>query len=122
MKPTVTNHDLPLRAADFASLSEALDYAAKGRTGMNFFTGRGELGYSLSYSSLRDQALVLARRLHGLELPKGSRVALIAETNVDFVRFFFACQYAGLVPVPLPISMNLGSHRAYVDHLSLIHI
>ena len=117
MKPTVTNHELPLRAADFASLAEALDYAAKGETGMNFYTGRGELGYSLSYSSLRDQALILARRLHGLELPKGSRVALIAETNVDFVRFFFACQYAGLVPVPLPISMNLGSHRAYVDHL-----
>jgi fatty-acyl-CoA synthase len=117
MKPTVTHHKLPLRTADFASLAEALDYAAKGQTGMNFFTGRGELGYSLPYSSLRDQAQTLARRLQSLGLPKGSRVALIAETNVDFVRFFFACQYVGLVPVPLPISMNLGSHRAYVDHL-----
>jgi len=117
MKPTVTHHELPLRTADFASLAEALDYAAKGQTGMNFFTGRGELGYSLPYRSLRDQAQTLARRLQSLELPKGSRVALIAETNVDFVRFFFACQYVGLVPVPLPISMNLGSHRAYVDHL-----
>jgi len=117
MKPTVTHHELPLRTADFASLAEALDYAAKGQTGMNFFTSRGELGYSLPYSSLRDQAQTLARRLRGLELPKGSRVALIAETNVDFVRFFFACQYAGLVPVPLPAIIHLGGHKAYIEQL-----
>ena len=42
---------------------------------------------------------------------------MIAETDADFERFFFACQYAGMVPVPLPISVNLGSHRAYVNHL-----
>ncbi|MCP3871185.1 MAG: fatty acyl-AMP ligase [Gammaproteobacteria bacterium] len=117
MKPTVTRHDLPLRMADFISLGEALDYAARGETGMNFYTRRGELGCALPYESLRTQAHALARKLLSLDLPKGSRMALIAETNTDFVRFFFACQYAGLVPVPLPISMNLGSHRAYVDHL-----
>ena len=117
MNPTKTSHDLPLRAADFTSLAAALDYAAQGETGMNFYSGRGRLDQVMSYAQLREEARTLARRLLGLGLSKGARVALIAETSPDFLRFFFACQYAGLVPVPLPVSVNLGSHRAYVDHL-----
>jgi len=117
MEPTVTEHALAFRPADFSSLAEALDYAAQGATGMNFYSGRGELSVVLPYAVLRQQAQTLARRLNGLGLEQGARVALIAETNADFVRFFFACQYAGLVPVPLPVSVNLGSHRAYVNHL-----
>ena len=50
-------------------------------------------------------------------LQKGDRVALVAETNPDFLRFFFACQYAGLVPVSLPASVNLGGHTVYVTQL-----
>ncbi len=42
---------------------------------------------------------------------------MVAETNPDFLRFFFACQYAGLVPVALPASVNLGGHAAYVGRL-----
>lgn len=117
MKPTATHHQLPLRPGDFRSLTEALNYAAGGQTGMNFYNTQGRLYASLSYAQLCDQAQHLARRLLVLGLPPGSSVALIAETNPDFVRFFFACQYAGLVPVPLPVSVNLGNHRAYVDHL-----
>lgn len=117
MKPTVTSHELPLRTADFPNLAAALDYAAQGETGMNFYSGRGQLDQVMPYTQLREQARTLARRLLGLGLGKGGRVALIADTNPDFLRFFFACQYAGLVPVPLPVSVNLGSHRAYVNHL-----
>ena len=117
MEPTVTDHQLPLRPGDFSCLTEALDYAAQGRTGMNFYDSRGKLYAAVSYSSLREQSMKLARRLLALSLPRMSRVAVIAETNPDFLRFFFACQYAGLVPVPLPVSVNLGNHRAYVDHL-----
>ena len=50
-------------------------------------------------------------------LERGARVAIVAETNPDFLRFFFACQYAGLVPVALPASVNLGGHDAYVGRL-----
>jgi fatty-acyl-CoA synthase len=42
---------------------------------------------------------------------------VIAETSPEFLRFFFACQYAGLVPVALPASANLGGHAAYVARL-----
>jgi len=117
MNATPTINTVPLRPADFTTLSEALDYAATGETGYNFYTGRGELYATLPYSVLRDEALTLARRLLGLGLKPDDRVALVAETTPDFARFFFACQYAGLVPVPLPVSVNLGNHRAYIEQL-----
>jgi fatty-acyl-CoA synthase len=114
---TPTENSLPPRLADFASLADALDYAAGGDTGLNFYSGRGELTATLSYAELRRQSLGLARRLAGLGLERGARVALVADTNPDSVRFFFACQYAGLVPVPLSASLHLGGQRAYVAQL-----
>jgi fatty-acyl-CoA synthase len=100
MKPTPTIHNLPLRRADFANLAEALDYAALGETGANFYKKDGELETVLPFSQLREEALALAQRLLSLKPERGARVALLAETRPDFLRFFFACQYAGLVPVP----------------------
>jgi len=117
LNATPTENTLSFRAADFSNLAEALDYAAKGVTGCNFYNGRGELYAVLPYATLRDDARILARRLMGLGLERGARVALVADTNPEFLRFFFACQYAGLVPVPLPIPMSLGSHKAYVEQL-----
>ncbi len=110
-------NSLPLRRADFATLADALDYAARGETGANFYAGSGKLATVLPYRMLRLQALALARRLLSLPLERGARVAVVAETNPDFLRFFFACQYAGLVPVAMPASANLGGHEAYVGRL-----
>ncbi len=117
INPTPTEHALPLRAADFASLAEALDYASQGETGVNFYGGSGKLYAALTYSALRTQARELASRLLGLGLERGDRFALVAETHPDFLRFFFACQYAGLVPVALPASLQLGGHQMYVKQL-----
>ncbi len=117
MEATPTEHNLPLRSGDFATLSEALDYAARGKTGANFYNGRGHLEAVLPYAQLREEALEAAARLAGLGLARGSRVALVAETCPDFLRFFYACQYAGMVPVPLPASIHLGGHKAYVAQL-----
>jgi fatty-acyl-CoA synthase len=117
MDATPTVNNLPFRAADFSTLAEALDYAAQGKTGYNFYAGGGKLYASLPYAELRGQAQALARRLMGLGLNRGSRVALVADTHPDFLRFFFACQYAGLIPVPLPASIHLGGHKAYVTQL-----
>jgi fatty-acyl-CoA synthase len=114
---TPTLHTLPFRAADFGTLADALDYAAQGETGANFYTGRGEIYATLPYAVLRREARVLARKLLGMGLQKGDRVALVAETNPHFLRFFFACQYAGLIPVSLPASVNLGGHSVYVTQL-----
>jgi fatty-acyl-CoA synthase len=115
--PTPSRNSIPTRLADFATLAEALDYAAEGETGCNFYDARGRLVETLPYSELRERALALARGLMGLGLSRGDRVAAIAETDVEFTVVFFACQYAGLVPVALPISLNVGGRGAYVEQL-----
>jgi fatty-acyl-CoA synthase len=117
MEATPTESNIPLRYGDFATLAEALDYAAQGETGASFYSGRGQLEAVLPYSVLREEAVDIARQLLGLDLERGSRVALIAETYPDFLRFFYACQYAGMVPVPLPASIHLGGHKFYVAQL-----
>lgn len=117
MQATPTINTVPFRAGNFASLAEALDYAATGRTGYNFYDGNGALYSPLPYALLRERAGDLARRLKWLQLRRGARVALIAETNPDFLCFFFACQYAGLVPVPLPVPVNLGNRTSYIEQL-----
>ena len=113
--PTPTFSGIELRPAQFATLTEALDYAAGGLSGFNYYNGRGELTTVLSYSELRDRARALARRLQSLG--RGARVALVAHTHPDFMVMFYACQYAALVPVPLPAAIHLGGHEAYVRHL-----
>jgi fatty-acyl-CoA synthase len=112
---TPTASGIALRRASFRTLTEALDYAAQGRTGFNFYSGRGELVTPLPYSELREKAIRLARRLQGLG--RGSRVALVAHTHPDFAVMFFACQYAALVPVPLAAAIHLGGRSAYIRHL-----
>lgn len=113
--PTINNR--PLRCADFATLAQALDYAAQGVTGYNFYNGRGRLRVALSYAELRRRALGTARRLYGLGIRRGEPIALIAETDPEFMEFFYACQYGGFVPVPLPITLNLGSRESYIARL-----
>ena len=118
LNPTPTESHILLRNADFPNLAAALDYAAQGVSGFNFYDGRGKLYATLPYSELRQAAQILARRLLSLSLARGARVAIVAETHPDFPRFFFACQYAGLTPVPLPASIHLGGHKAYVEQLA----
>ncbi|MES2683502.1 MAG: fatty acyl-AMP ligase [Pseudomonadota bacterium] len=116
--PTPTSSGLtPYRLADFATLPAALDYAAQGATGINFYSGKGELLEALSYRELRSQALGLAQQFLAQGLKPGDRVALIADTDGDFARAFFACQYAGLVPTALPLPAAFGGREAYVSHI-----
>ena len=82
--------------ADFDTLLDALDYAAQGKRGFNFYSSRGDLEHVLPFSDLQQNALAVARRLTGLGLEPQSRVALIAETHPDFLAAFFGAQYAGL--------------------------
>ena len=114
------NTDLPFRTADFGSLSAALDYAAQGETGINFYNGRGRLESSLTYGEVRAHAIEVARRLVGLGLPRGARVALTADMAPEFVIGFFACQYAGYQAVPLPVPTGLGGRQGYEEQLTRV--
>ena len=113
--PTSTASGIALRSADFSNLAEALDYAARGESRFNYYNGRGELTASLPYRELRERARDMALRL--APLGRGQRLALVAHTHPDFAVMFYACQYAGLVPVPLPAAVHLGGRQAYIKHL-----
>ncbi|MFL6788303.1 MAG: fatty acyl-AMP ligase [Sphingomicrobium sp.] len=103
--------------ADFATLGEALDYAARGNRGMNFHDARGTLVRAYPYAELREDALAHARRFMAMGLNKGDRLALVAETGPEFAACFFGAIYAGLWPVPLPLPTSFGGREAYVDQL-----
>ena len=115
---TPTQSGQPQRHADFPTLLAALDYAAAGASGVNLFSLRGDLVEALPYGVLRSQAKDLAARLLAAGATVGDSVGLIAETEGDFVRAFFACQYAGLVPAPLPLPAPLGGREAYIDQIA----
>ena len=117
MFPTPTSPDRATRKGDFETLSEALDYAATQTTGINLHSLRGDLVEALSYHDLAVQARALAGKLlaHGLE--PGDRVALAADSDGEFLRAFFACQYAGLTPAPLPLPAPFGGKDAYIAHV-----
>jgi len=117
-RPTAsTNNNLPFRNAGFSTLVEGLDYAAKGETGYNFFSSRGGLEEALTYRDIRDRAIALAQAFDKAGLTRGTRVAIIAETSPNFLTFFFACQYAGMLPVPLPLDIFLGARAEYISCL-----
>ena len=115
---TPTSSSRTVRFADFPTLTAALDFAATGETGINLYSLRGELVEALPYATLREQALSLAPRLLATGAKPGESVGLIADTEADFVRAFFACQYAGLVPAPLPLPAPLGGREAYVEQMA----
>ena len=108
------------RIADFATLAEALDYAANGLRGLNFHDARGALVRTYPYSELRADALANAHRFIGLGLRPGDRVALIAETGPEFAAAFFGAVYAGIWPVPLPLPTSFGGREAYVEQLKVM--
>jgi fatty-acyl-CoA synthase len=107
-----------MKLGGFPTLAEGLDYAALGAAGFNFYSGRGALEHVLSYGDLRSAALMVARKLIASGLKRLDRVAVVAETGPQFMAVFFACQYAGLVPCPMPYSMHIGGKDAYVARIA----
>ncbi|HET7061622.1 MAG TPA: fatty acyl-AMP ligase [Nitrosospira sp.] len=115
--PTPTFNNQAQRLADFDTLTAALEYAAEGTAGYNFYDAKGNLRSVLSYGALRAAAHSSAQRLSALRLVAGDRVAIIADTTPEFIELFFACRYAGLIPFAMPVPVNLGSHAVYVQQL-----
>ncbi|WP_418151923.1 AMP-binding protein [Litorimonas sp. RW-G-Af-16] len=106
-EPTPTARGQKLRHGDFDTLCEALDYAAGGNTGLNYFDGKANLKTALTYREIREKAMDLAKRLV-LFAEKDARIGIAAVSTPEFAILFFACQYAGLVPAPLPLPVTLG--------------
>ena len=117
MAPTPSDDATPRRYADFATMGEALDFAAQTRRGLNFHDARGTLVRAYPFAELRRDALDAAYRLIAHGLVPGDRIALLAETGPDFAAAFFGAIYAGIWPVPLPLPTSFGGRDAYVDQL-----
>ena len=114
--PTPTDRGRPVRHADFPTLCDALDYAADCATGLNFYDGRARLKTALTYAELRAQAVNVAKGL----VPwakRNARVGLCATSTAEFAVLFLACQYAGIVPAPLPLPVTLGGRSSYERQL-----
>lgn len=114
---TPTEDALPRRMADFATLGEALDYAAEGVRGLNFHDARATLVRAYPYAELRDDARASAFRLIAAGIVPGDRVALVAETSAEFAQLFFGTVLAGGWPVPLPLPTSFGGRESYIDQL-----
>ena len=114
--PTPTNRGQAIRHADFDTLCEALEYAATCQTGFNYFDGKANLKTALPYAELHEKAIDLAKRLVPFA-DKNSRIGLAAVSTPEFAVIFMACQYAGLVPAPLPLPVTLGGRSSYERQL-----
>ncbi|GAB5352332.1 fatty acyl-AMP ligase [Qipengyuania sp. 483] len=119
LTPTPNDCDLPRRRSDFATFSEAIDYAARSAKGLNFHDMRGALERVYPFSEMREDALSLAYKLVAAGIGKNDRVALVAETGPEFSALFCACIYAGAWPVPLPLPTTFGGKDSYIDQLSV---
>ncbi len=110
---------LERRYSDFDTLVDAIEYAAKGLRGANFYNARGDLLDALTWAEVRDRAEVIGRKLVAMGFEAGDRIALIAETSANFVSFFVGCQYASVLPVPLPLPTSFGGKDGYVSQLQM---
>ncbi len=119
LTPTPNDCDLPRRRSDFATFTEAVDYAARSLKGLNFHDMRGTLVRVYPYVQMREDALRVARQLAAAGIGKDDRVALVAETCPEFAALFCGCMYAGAWPVPLPLPTGFGGKESYIDQLSV---
>ena len=117
--PTPNADSHPRRYADFATFTEAMDYAAQGVRGLNFHDPRGTLIRAYPFRELREDALKSAYRLIARGVKPGDRIALIAETGADFAALFCGAVYAGAWPVPLPLPTSFGGKDSYIEQIAV---
>lgn len=121
MRPTPRrNESLERIYGEFPTLVKALDYAARGQTGINFYSPKADLVQALPYSRIRKTARDQAQKLINQGVSRMDRVGLVADMTQDFVTLFLACQYAGLLAVPLPVVTGLGGRHEYESQLTRV--
>jgi fatty-acyl-CoA synthase len=77
----------------------------------------GTFNRSISHPKVLHQARSLARRLLGLGPRPQARVALIVDRHLEFIRYFIACRYAGLVPIRLAAAPRFRNRFKDAAHL-----
>ncbi len=106
-----------LSEADPGYLTDMPALAALDRTFPTIKNIAGGFNRPISHRKILHEARSLARRLLGLGPRYEARVALIVDRHLEFVRYFMACRYAGLVPIRLPAALR--SHNSSRDAAQL---
>ena len=113
----------PRQIGGFASLLDALDYAAAfDGHGLAWFGGSGQTEATLSYAQLHQRTQAYAAHLQTIlgDVPSGARIGILAATGPWFLAAFCACQRLGLVPCPLPMPMPLQDMERYAQQLGAL--
>lgn len=108
MSETSSVHSLPMRYADFPTLVDALDYAALGNTGMNFYDRRNQLVTVLEYRTLQQKAISGARRLLSLKLKKAADLHRLPDRPQPGLLFALNAPFTALAPPLLILALALA--------------
>ena len=112
-----TNIGLQQQNGPFGTLWQALDYAARGRTGMNFYSSRGLLEHALPYGELRERAVSTVNR----RSPPDFAVVIGWRWLPRRLRPSWRCSSAANMPAwcrPVPYSMSVGGKESYVERIA----
>ena len=111
--PTPTLCAQPRRFSDFATLGEALDYAAQRHARHSISTTRAARWCApIPMPSCARTRSAPPTGCIARGVKPGDRIALIAETGPEFAALFFGAIYAGAWPVPLPLPTSFGGTRS----------
>ncbi|MBI5165593.1 MAG: AMP-binding protein [Magnetospirillum sp.] len=100
------------------TLPDLLAAAARGDAPVTVHGAGGAVAAVTSWRRLAEESQDLARRLRSLGLARGERIALMVDTGIDFLRLFFACQWAGAVPMLLPAPVAGAERRSFAAPLA----
>lgn len=117
MNSTQISDGLRFFEADAGFLTDMPEWTARDLPNPNRSHNIRNANRSISHQKILHEARSLARRLAGLGPRYKARAALIVDRHLEFVSFFMACRYAGLVPLRLRPSTTSHDSATEAAHL-----
>lgn len=77
---------------------------------------KGEEAECLTYSDLQQKTLKLAGHIQQ-NFKKGDRALLLYRTGIDFIISFIACEFCGIIPVPMSLYAKNSPHFHRIEHI-----
>ncbi len=100
----------------FQTLTEALESVRSDKRFVGFIEGQDQ-EITFSYEELYVRALGLLHVLQQKGLKKGDYLILFLNNNVQMVDVFWACQFGGIIPVPLAVGIS-DQHKQKVFNVA----
>jgi len=91
------------------TLNQLMAAHAGASRGITYHAGEGQ-SRRVTYSQLRERALILLHRLQALGARPGDRLILLLNNNEQFIEAFWGAVLGGIVPVPVAVGIS-DEHR-----------